>query len=192
MVASVYSTLSGKLVGKHPTLGVLVSDDGKVLCPRRWVTIRRGVCKPTVWVWNPGSNRGDGYLRVTVNKKAYAVHRLVAETFLPNPEHKPTVDHRDKNRANNNLSNLKWATYHEQQVNTKRYENAKDYGVRECEDKNAYGKIYNKAAYSKNKQDPEWYAKFLKSCRESKERKRRRDGVPIKRKKAEQSALPSI
>ena len=192
MIATVYSTLSGKLVGKHPTLGILVREDGKVLCPRRWVKVRQGVCKPTVWVWNPGSDRGNGYLRVTINQKTYLVHRMVAETFLPNPENKPTVDHLDRNRANNNLSNLKWADLHEQQVNTKRYEYAEDYGVRECEDKNTYARAYRKAYYNKNKQDPEWYAKYLKSSRERKERKRRRDGVPIKRKKAEQSAQPSV
>lgn len=37
------------------------------------------------------------------------VHRLVAEAFIPNPENKPTVDHKDRNTLNNNKSNLRWA-----------------------------------------------------------------------------------
>ena len=46
------------------------------------------------------------------------VHRLVAELFLPNFYGKPTVDHIDRNRTNNSLYNLRWATRSEQCHNT--------------------------------------------------------------------------
>ena len=46
--------------------------------------------------------------------KKRTVHRLVAEAFIPNPDNKPTVDHIDGNRTNNSISNLRWATYSEQ------------------------------------------------------------------------------
>lgn len=59
----------------------------------------------------------DGYVVIGLyNQKKYKmskVHRLVAEAFIPNPDNKPVIDHRDGNRANNDVSNLRWATISE-------------------------------------------------------------------------------
>lgn len=49
--------------------------------------------------------------------KYFFIHRLVAQAFIPNFENKPTVDHIDRNKLNNNVSNLRWATYKEQRAN---------------------------------------------------------------------------
>jgi hypothetical protein len=63
-------------------------------------------------------NRG-GYEVVTIwvegIRKDTTVHQLVAQAFIPNPEDKPTVNHKDGNKLNNHVSNLEWATRSEQE-----------------------------------------------------------------------------
>ena len=55
-----------------------------------------------------------GYKRVNLSKngkkKNYLVHRLVAMTFIPNPDNLPQVNHKDENPSNNNVNNLEWCT----------------------------------------------------------------------------------
>lgn len=45
------------------------------------------------------------------------LHRVVAELFIPNPENKPCVEHIDADKHNNKVSNLRWATYKENNNN---------------------------------------------------------------------------
>lgn len=55
-----------------------------------------------------GQKNGKGYLRVSIGGKLQFVHRLVAEKYVPNPENKPQVNHKDGNKLNNNYDNLEW------------------------------------------------------------------------------------
>ena len=52
----------------------------------------------------------SGYIYVRVNIDKYAIHRLVALTFLENHDNKPFVNHIDGNKTNNSVNNLEWVT----------------------------------------------------------------------------------
>lgn len=51
-------------------------------------------------------------------RKNLRVHRLVAMAFIPNPEAKKDVNHKDGNRKNNHLENLEWATRSENMIHS--------------------------------------------------------------------------
>lgn len=77
----------------------MVSDCGEIIS----LNINKPICQ---WVDNVG------YLQVNLRKegKKYykRVHRIVAETFIPNPLNLPQVNHKDGNKRNNNIDNLEW------------------------------------------------------------------------------------
>ena len=58
--------------------------------------------------------RKSGYCCYTVwhlgKMRTPLVHRMVAQAFIPNPDGKPHINHRDGNKSNNSLENLEWCT----------------------------------------------------------------------------------
>ena len=58
----------------------------------------------------------SGYKRVRIGDVKYLLHRLVAFTFIPNPENKEQVNHIDGNKINNSVENLEWVTNQENQI----------------------------------------------------------------------------
>ncbi len=63
------------------------------------------------------------------------IHRLVGQTFIENPENKTCIDHIDRNKTNNHVSNLRWATSSENNMNV---------GIRKHNTSNCTGVVYNK------------------------------------------------
>lgn len=62
----------------------------------------------------------DGYLRISLikenSRKKHFVHRLVAMNFIPNPENKPEVNHKEGNKKDNRVEMLEWNTTSENQI----------------------------------------------------------------------------
>ena len=63
-------------------------------------------------ILNPALECKNGYKRVCLCKdgkeKRIKVHRLVAQAFIPNPDNKPIINHKDGNKLNNSVDNLEW------------------------------------------------------------------------------------
>ena len=88
-----------------------VSSDGRVWSHQKY-RFKGKFLTPFV------SIRGYELLGMSKNKKrhTFSVHRLVAKAFIPNPNNKPEVNHKDGNKTNNHISNLEWVTSSENQI----------------------------------------------------------------------------
>ena len=94
-----------------------VSNYGKVRSLDRVITEKTGKTQTLKGrILKPRINRGGYYyvgLRKNGSKATFAIHQLVAQAFLDNPENKPTVYHLNGIKTDNNVNNLEWATYSE-------------------------------------------------------------------------------
>lgn len=57
-----------------------------------------------------GCKAPSGYIQVQLGDKQERLHRIVARAFIPNPENKECINHKDGNKTNNHVSNLEWCT----------------------------------------------------------------------------------
>lgn len=91
---------------EHPRYQV--SNFGRVKCLDWYRTGKPRMCR---------LSNCKGYLKVAIDSVSKKVHRIVAETFIPNPECKREVDHINTIRSDNRVENLMWATRKENRNN---------------------------------------------------------------------------
>lgn len=94
-----------------------ISNFGRVKSVDRIETNVNGVSRKLKGSLKSTYTDRTGYVLVTLSKdgenKVYPLHRLVAQAFIPNPDNLDEVNHKDRNRKNNSLSNLQWCTSRE-------------------------------------------------------------------------------
>lgn len=91
-----------------------VSDQGNVRSMDRMLKNRWGMFLKKGQPLKPFlTGKFRNYMAVQLSGKQFKVHRLVAEAFIPNPENKPEVNHKDGDTFNNEVSNLEWVTTQE-------------------------------------------------------------------------------
>lgn len=94
--------------------GYFISDDGKVYC-NLGKGNRRNDKTTELYEINPRPTK-NGYMRIycrqmsTGKRKDLYVHRLVAKYFIPNPDNKNVVNHKNCQRDDNRAENLEWCT----------------------------------------------------------------------------------
>ena len=83
----------------------------------KYAVSNKGRVKSTLTnrIKTPTLDKTTGYMKVTVyddegNQRSKSVHLMVAQAFIPNPENKRVVNHKDTDKTNNNVWNLEWAT----------------------------------------------------------------------------------
>lgn len=119
----------------------------------------------------------NGYCHTTLcvenKQKSFLTHRLVAESFVSNPENKPEVNHKNGDKTNNNDWNLEWVTASENHIHAykKGLKRVSDNRKRELSKQmsmtlinNKTGKTFSslKAAAKSINGSPTWLSKLIK------------------------------
>lgn len=132
-----------KIEGENLLYDYIISDNGTIVrlesemwrecsIKGRFLTIRkRRVLKTRI--------NERGYVKVSLQtkdgQKHFPIHRLLAKTFIPNPENKPMVNHINGNKLDNSLENLEWSTASENEKHA--YDNGLKFGLKGSKNPNS-------------------------------------------------------
>lgn len=102
---------------------LIVSDDGRVWTPERDVVYSNGRKHHyNEYELKPCTN-SHGYKQVCFPRfhKTFTIHRLIAITFIPNPNNSPYINHIDGDKQNNHVSNIEWCTHEQNMEHAKKH-----------------------------------------------------------------------
>ena len=100
-----------------------ISSTGRVKSLLRKCKSKNGILRTVPEKILTGTKDKDGYLKVSLNYEHILdicrIHRLVAKHFIPNPENKPEVNHKNCNKDIDAVWNLEWSTKAENEEHAK-------------------------------------------------------------------------
>ena len=111
---------------KHLNDNYIIYSDGRVYSKRKKIFLK------------PFRNTKK-YLCVDIHIKSARIHRLVAESFIPNPNNYTQVNHIDGNKENNDVSNLEWCS---NRMNSHHYHKSHTPGVTLTKNNTYQAKIF--------------------------------------------------
>lgn len=167
-----------KYYGYHPTLGIAVRSDGMVLL--------RGGSRGPKPSWTYGyQNRRTGYMQTCIDGKVYYIHRIVAQTFIQNPEGLPEIHHINRIKTDNRVENLCWISVKANRRDSPRSDRVDSRGgTHTYEDSNKYQREYYYRNHDKflernkkyTKKNSPRRKKYMKTFRETHKSVRFADG----------------
>lgn len=108
--------------------GYRIKENGEIYSPAKKRLLKKTLLK-------------NGYYAIGIKNKLFYLHRLLAQSFIPNPFNKKCINHKDGNKLNNNIDNLEWCTYKENNIHG--FKNGFNHGTSYYGEDNNAAKVTN-------------------------------------------------
>lgn len=108
----------------------LVSSYGRIKSLSRPIKTLRGYRIIKERILKPNEHNKYSTIQFKRNGKTFLIHRVVADSFIPNPDEKPYVNHINGNKKDNRVENLEWVTNSENMIHAYKHGLQKGKGLK--------------------------------------------------------------